>query len=203
MENIFGSRQSMCGYILTYSRLWRGNICQLWVKRTDLNFCVCSTPLQDELRHGESRGGSSAHWNLYNSTTPMSQGFDTCFCHTNKKLMTVKPNHQKGTAYMRLGQSHWKVLPPGTQDLTPTSAKPPSNWQLHLATQNHHQALGRGLGQSHWGCRRVETMPWLHGCLRKVNPEMVKAGKRASLSFFNWLPACPSKPLLGPEGLVD
>ena len=35
----------MRGYILTYSKFYRENICQLWIlNRVDLNFCVRSTP---------------------------------------------------------------------------------------------------------------------------------------------------------------
>ena len=38
----------MRGYILTYSRFKRENVCQLWVlDRTDVNFCVRSTSQWD------------------------------------------------------------------------------------------------------------------------------------------------------------
>ena len=44
-EEIPGRGRSMHGYILIYSRFYRGNLWQLWVlKRGDLNFCVCSIP---------------------------------------------------------------------------------------------------------------------------------------------------------------
>ena len=46
-EELPGSRGSMRGYILTYSRLLRENICQLWVlNRGGFNFCICSSLLQ-------------------------------------------------------------------------------------------------------------------------------------------------------------
>ena len=43
-QEVSGSGQSMRSYILTYSRLQRQIICQLWaLNGGDLNFCVPST----------------------------------------------------------------------------------------------------------------------------------------------------------------
>ena len=49
-EEIFGSKRSIYGYILTYSRLYRENVyfklCVLI--RWDFNFCIRSSPLQGD-----------------------------------------------------------------------------------------------------------------------------------------------------------
>ena len=46
-EELPGSKRSMYGYILTYSRLERENFFKLCVlTRWDFNFCVCSSPLR-------------------------------------------------------------------------------------------------------------------------------------------------------------
>ena len=50
-EEIPGSRRSMQGYALTYSRLQRENLKLCVLNRWDFNFCVCSSPLQSVKQH--------------------------------------------------------------------------------------------------------------------------------------------------------